>query len=72
VEQDKMEDSDHQKEIKERIKRILQDLPDETVEHLLDAWLREIDLLLKNDPDLLRWIARILEEDGSDTDPSSP
>lgn len=65
-----MEDSDRRKELQERITRILQDLPDETVEHLWDAWLREIDLLLKNDPDLLRWIGRILEED--DSTPDSP
>lgn len=67
-----MEDSDRRKELQERITRILQDLPDEIVEKLWDAWLWEIDALLKNDPDLLRWIGRILEEDGSDTDPSPP
>ncbi len=65
-----MEDSDRRKELQERITRILQDLPDETVEHLLDAWLWEMDTLLKDDPELLRQIARILEENGSDTDPS--
>jgi hypothetical protein len=70
VEQETMEDSDRRKELQERITRILQDLPEETVEHLWDAWLREIDLLLKNDPDLLRWIGRILEED--DSTPDSP
>ena len=67
-----MEDSDRRKELQERITRILQDLPDETVEHLLDAWLWEMDTLLKDDPELLRQIARILEENGSDTDPSPP
>jgi uncharacterized protein HemY len=70
VEQETMEDSDRRKELQERITRILQDLPDETVEHLLDAWLWEMDTLLKDDPELLRQIARILEENGSDTDPS--
>jgi hypothetical protein len=70
VEQETMEDSDRRKELQERITRILQDLPDETVEHLWDAWLWEMDTLLKDDPELLRQIARILEENGSDTDPS--
>ena len=63
-----MEDSDRRTEIKERITKILQDLPDEMVEALLDAWLWEMDVLLKNDPELLRRIARVLEEDNSDTD----
>jgi hypothetical protein len=68
VEQNKMEDSDRQTEIKKRITKVLQDLPDEMVEALLDAWLWEMDVLLKNDPELLRRIARVLEEDNLDTD----
>lgn len=63
-----MEDSDRQTEIKKRITKVLQDLPDEMVEALLDAWLWEMDVLLKNDPELLRRIARVLEEDNLDTD----
>jgi len=72
VEQETMEDSDRRKELQERITRILQDLPDEMVEVLLDGWLWEMDVLLKNDPELLRRIARVLEEVHSDTDSSLP
>lgn len=67
-----MEDSDRRTEIKKRITKVLQDLPDEMVEALLDAWLWEMDVLLKNDPELLRRIARVLEEDHSDTDSPLP
>lgn len=67
-----MEDSDRRTEIKERITKILQDLPDETVEALLDAWFWEMDILLKNEMDLLCWIAGILEKGDSDTDPPLP
>jgi hypothetical protein len=57
-----MEPDDRQLKIKERIKEIMQHISEDVLERLLDAWLWEIDALLKNDPELLKHIQAQLEE----------
>jgi hypothetical protein len=57
-----MEPDDRQLKIKERIKEIMQHIPEDVLERLLEAWLWEIDTILKNDPELLKHIQAQLEE----------
>lgn len=58
-----MEPDDRQLKIKERITEIFQHIPEEVLERLLEAWLWEIDELLKKDFELLKQIQAQLEED---------
>jgi hypothetical protein len=57
-----MEPDDRQLKIKERIKEIMQYIPEDVLERLLEAWLWEIDTILKNDRELLKHIQAQLEE----------
>lgn len=57
-----MEPDDRQLKIKERIKKLMQHRPEGILERLLEAWLWELDELLKSDPELLKHIQAQLEE----------
>lgn len=57
-----MQPDDHELKIKEHIKKLMQHIPEDVLERLLEAWLWEIDALLKNDPELLKHIQAQLEE----------
>jgi hypothetical protein len=58
-----MEPDDRHLKIKERITKVFQHIPEDMLEHLLKAWLWEIDELLTKDPELLKHIQAQLEED---------
>lgn len=57
-----MEPDDRHLKIKKRITEIFQHIPEDVLARLLEAWLWEIDDLLKNDPELLKHIQAQLEE----------
>jgi hypothetical protein len=57
-----MEPDDRQLKIKERIKKLMQYMPEDVLERLLEAWLWELDELLKSDSELLKHIQAQLEE----------
>lgn len=63
VEQGVMEPDDRRLKIKERITKIFQHIPEDVLERLLEAWLWEINELLKKDSELLKYIQAQLEED---------
>lgn len=57
-----MQPDDRELKIKERIKKLMQHIPEDVLERLLEAWLWELDELLKSDPELLKHIQAQLQE----------
>jgi len=63
-----MEPDDRHLKIKERITEILQHIPEDVLERLMETWLSDIDELLRDNPQLLRHILKQMEKSDTDQD----